>query len=100
MHVKPTAIACAVAVMSLAALSGCNFESDVNQPTTRMSGLELRDTQRAFWVDHVTWSQTLAISTLNNLGDREVEYDRYLKGLVDYDATLTGLYGENAAQPL
>ena len=92
MHIRSTLVS--LAVLSL--FAACEFSGQEPAPTRTYQQLELRDEQRAFWVDQATWSQTYAISRLNNLGDREVQYQRLLEGMGIYIDTFTPLYGAQA----
>jgi hypothetical protein len=94
MHVKTTAVGLLTA--TLLALTGCSFGSDDPTLTRRYAALDLRDEQRAFWVDHLTWSHTYAIAAINGLGDVDVEYDRLLEGVAIYDRTFIPMYGDDA----
>jgi hypothetical protein len=62
--------------------------------------LELRDQQRAFWVDHATWLHSYAISEIKDLDDAAVAYDRLLQGATDYGNGFQRLYGRDAQPEL
>lgn len=86
-----------LAAAALLALAGCSFDFGPGEvPGQRFGTLELRDQQRAFWVDHATWSHTHAIAVMKDLEGRDAEYDRLLEGMVDYIGSFRTLYGADA----
>ena len=59
--------------------------------------VELSNTLRRLWIEHVLWTRMFIQSTLDSSGAVEEVTNRLLQNPVDFAAALTPLYGETAA---
>lgn len=99
MHLRTIAVSLFAAV-SLIAGSSCLGDITFDRGERSYSELELRNQQRAAWVDLSTWSHSYAISELKNLGDENVAYERLLQSATEYGNSFQPLYGSDAQPQL
>ncbi len=62
--------------------------------------VELQQTMRKLWTDHVFWTRLYIISAISKSADTPVVTSRLLKNQDEIGATLTPFYGKNAAATL
>lgn len=99
MHLRTIAVSVFAAV-SLVAGSSCLGDLTFDRGERSYSELELRNQQRAAWVDLSTWSHSYAISELKNLGDESVAYERLLQSATELGNSFQPLYGSDAQPQL
>jgi hypothetical protein len=61
------------------------------------SAVELMNTMRSLWEQHVAWTRMTIISVANNLPDQELVTRRLLRNAVDMGNALRPLYGARVA---
>lgn len=59
--------------------------------------MQLSDTIRRLWMEHVLWTRFFIVSTAFNLPDLEVVTERLLQNPVDFARILKPFYGEKTA---
>jgi len=59
--------------------------------------LNLSDTMRRLWTEHVMWTRSFIISTVNKLGDLEYVTKRLLRNPADFAEELKPFYGASGA---
>lgn len=69
----------------------------INNCITRQE-LQLSNTLRRLWVEHVMWTRSFIISTAANLGDLDAVTKRLLQNPVDFSNVLRPLYGGQRAK--
>jgi len=60
--------------------------------------LQLLETVRRLWMEHVFWTRLFIISAASNLPDIRPVTDRLLRNPKDFAAALRPLYGDRVAQ--
>lgn len=60
--------------------------------------LQLSNTLRRLWVEHVLWTRSFIVSTAANLMDSDAVTKRLLQNPVDFANVLTPLYGSQGAR--
>lgn len=60
--------------------------------------VELSNTLRRLWIEHVLWTRAFIVSTLSDSGDLEQVTERLLRNPADFAAALTPIYGATNAR--
>ncbi len=69
----------------------------MNQCTTPMQ-LQVQNTLRLLWLEHVLWTRSFLVSTAFGLNDLEYVTNRLLRNPIDFANILRPLYGNQTAE--
>ena len=64
------------------------------------SAVDLRNTMRQLWEEHIVYTRNFIISALGDLGDTEKVAERLLRNQDDIGNAITPIYGEEAGRKL
>lgn len=67
------------------------------QSSLSPSQLQLLNTLRRLWIEHVMWTRSFIVSTASNLPDLDSVTKRLLRNPVDFSSALKPLYGNKKA---
>lgn len=68
--------------------------------TIKMSALDLRNTMRQLWEDHITWTRLYIISVAHDLPDKDATAQRLLANQADIGNAIKPYYGNDAGDKL
>jgi len=83
-----------------AATSSGPAHSDMHDSATSDKSLDLYQTMRKLWADHVIWTREYVISAVDNRPDTNQAADRLMKNQEDIGAAIVPYYGQAAGDRL
>ena len=103
---------CGVVLLGLATclggLTACNGDDDATigatstneNPGATTSALELKNSMRRLWTEHVLWTRVFIMDDIAGTGDVTVDSDRLMQNQVDIGDAMKPFYGDAAAAQL